>query len=80
MLFATGRVAVWHIYAVMFLRSLGGAFHSPAMASSTALMVPDEHLARVAGMNQTMQGQSIFWPAAGSDAPGDGAHAERAGH
>ena len=55
-LFASGRVAVWHIYLAMFLRSLGGAFHSPAMASSTSLMVPDEHLARVAGMNQTLQG------------------------
>ena len=55
-LFATGRVAVWHIYLVMFLRSLGGAFHHPAMAASTSLMVPDEHLARVAGMNQMLQG------------------------
>lgn len=55
-LFASGRVAVWHIYAAMFLRSLGGAFHFPAMASSTSLMVPAEHLARVAGMNQTVQG------------------------
>jgi DHA3 family macrolide efflux protein-like MFS transporter len=56
LLFATGKVAVWHIYLLMFIRSLGGAFHYPAMASSTSLMVPKEHLARVAGMNQTLQG------------------------
>jgi DHA3 family macrolide efflux protein-like MFS transporter len=55
-LFATERVAVWHIYTLMFIRSLGGAFHYPAMASSTSLMVPGQHLARVAGMNQTLQG------------------------
>jgi DHA3 family macrolide efflux protein-like MFS transporter len=55
-LFALDRVAVWHIYLLMFLRSLGGAFHYPAMASSTSLMVPREHLARVAGMNQTLGG------------------------
>jgi DHA3 family macrolide efflux protein-like MFS transporter len=56
LLFAIDRVTVWHIYVLMFIRSLGGAFHYPAMASSTSLMVPKEHLARVAGMNQTLQG------------------------
>jgi DHA3 family macrolide efflux protein-like MFS transporter len=66
-LFATGRVQVWHIYVVMLLRSLGGAFHGPAMTSSTSLMVPDKHLARVAGMNQTLQGViGIFAPPLGA--------------
>ena len=66
-LFATGRVQVWHVYIIMFLRSLGGAFHHPAMASSTSLMVPDKHLARIAGMNQTLQGMtSIFAPPLGA--------------
>jgi DHA3 family macrolide efflux protein-like MFS transporter len=51
----------------MFLRSLGGAFHFPAMAASTSLMVPREHLARVAGMNQTLQGTvNIFAPPLGA--------------
>ena len=36
-LFSTGLVQVWHIYVILFLRSLGGAFHSPAMTSSTSL-------------------------------------------
>ncbi len=67
LLFAAGRVAVWHIYALMFVRSLGGAFHFPAMASSTSLMVPNQHLARVAGMNQTLQGTiNIFAPPIGA--------------
>jgi len=66
-LFATGRVQVWHVYIIMFLRSLGGTFHHPAMASSTSLMVPDKHLARIAGMNQTLQGMtSIFAPPLGA--------------
>ena len=55
-LFATGRVEVWHIYAIMAIRSLGGAFHQPAMTSSTSLMVPDKHLARISGANQTLSG------------------------
>ena len=66
-LFATNRIQVWHIYFIMFLRSLGSAFHGPAMASSTSLMVPDKHLARVAGMNQTLQGViNIFAPPLGA--------------
>lgn len=55
-LFAAGHIQVWHIYALVAIRSLGGAFHHPAMTSSTSLMVPDKHLARVAGANQTLQG------------------------
>lgn len=55
-LFATGAVEIWHIYAIMAIRSLGGAFHFPAMSASTPLMVPEKHLTRVSGLNQTLQG------------------------
>lgn len=51
-----GLLQPWHIYVAMFLRSLGQAFHWPARQSSTSLLVPDEHLSRVAGMNQALQG------------------------
>ncbi len=66
-LFATGRIEVWHIYAISLFRSLGGAFHYPAMSASTSLMVPNKHLARVAGANQLLQGVvSIFAPPLGA--------------
>jgi len=66
-LFATNQIQVWHIYALAVIRSLGGAFHQPAMTSSTSLMVPDKHLARVAGANQTLQGLSgVFAPPLGA--------------
>jgi MFS transporter, DHA3 family, macrolide efflux protein len=55
-LFATGTVQIWHIYAVMAIRSLGGAFHFPAMSASTPLMVPNEQLTRINGLNQALQG------------------------
>ena len=55
-LFWSNTVELWHIYAALAIRSAGGAFHYPAMASSTTLMVPKKHLARVAGANQTLQG------------------------
>lgn len=49
-------VQLWHIYLALALRSAGGAFHWPAMSAATALMVPKEHLPRVAGARQTLQG------------------------
>jgi DHA3 family macrolide efflux protein-like MFS transporter len=55
-LFATDTVQIWHIYAIMAIRALGGAFHFPAMAASTPLMVPDSQLTRVNGINQTLEG------------------------
>lgn len=55
-LFATDTVQIWHIYAIMAIRAFGGAFHFPAMAASTPLMVPDSQLTRVNGINQTLEG------------------------
>jgi DHA3 family macrolide efflux protein-like MFS transporter len=55
-LFWADRMQVWHVYAVMIARALGGIFHWPAMSASTSLMVPKKHLARVAGLNQTLHG------------------------
>ncbi|UCC63221.1 MAG: MFS transporter [Anaerolineae bacterium] len=55
-LFALDRVQVWHIYALTFIRASAGAFHWPAMQASTTLMVPQKHLARVAGLNQVLYG------------------------
>jgi DHA3 family macrolide efflux protein-like MFS transporter len=55
-LFALGIAEIWHIYTLMFLRSIGGSFHGPAMIASTSLMVPKEQLTRIQGLNQTLNG------------------------
>ena len=55
-LFATGRIEIWQIYLVMFARSVAGGFHGNAMSASTALMVPVEHLTRIQGVNQMLNG------------------------
>jgi DHA3 family macrolide efflux protein-like MFS transporter len=55
-LFWLGWVQTWHIFVLLFVRALGGAFHWPAMQASTSLMVPKEKLARIQGMNQMLQG------------------------
>jgi DHA3 family macrolide efflux protein-like MFS transporter len=55
-LFAVDAVAVWHVYAVIFIRALAGAFHGNAMSASTSLLVPVEHLTRIQGLNQMLNG------------------------
>jgi DHA3 family macrolide efflux protein-like MFS transporter len=55
-LFYAGSLQPWHVYLILGARALGGAFHWPAMSASTSLMVPEEQLSRVAGINQAMQG------------------------
>ncbi len=55
-MFWIDAVEIWQVYLIMFIRALGGAFQWPAMQASTTLMVPEQHLTRVAGMNQTLNG------------------------
>jgi DHA3 family macrolide efflux protein-like MFS transporter len=55
-LFWAGAVQVWHVYLLMALRSVGGIFHWSAMQSSTSLMAPEKHLARLQGLNQMLNG------------------------
>lgn len=56
MLFAFTDVQLWHIFGLLFIRAVAGGFHGTSMAASTSLMVPVEHLARVQGVNQMLNG------------------------
>jgi DHA3 family macrolide efflux protein-like MFS transporter len=55
-LFATGAADTVHVLALVFARALGSAFHAPALAASTTLMVPERHFTRVQGVNQGLEG------------------------
>lgn len=55
-LFFFGWAEIWHVFALLFMRALGGAFHWPAMQASTSLMAPHEHLSRIQGLNQMLLG------------------------
>ncbi len=55
-LFALDAVATWHIYVVMLVRALASSFHGNAMTASTSLMVPVEHLTRIQGINEMLNG------------------------
>ena len=66
-LYWTNAIQVWHIYAVMFLRSLAGTFQFPAMQASVPLIVEEKDLARAAGFNQTLGGlMSVISPILGA--------------
>lgn len=58
LLYGLGTIEVWHVYLLLFLRSVGESLHSPAMDASTTMLVPREHLTRVAGINQARQSAS----------------------
>ena len=45
----------WQIYLLLMLRSVGSAFHAPAMKSSIPLLAPEKELTRIASINQTIQ-------------------------
>lgn len=65
--FLLGQAQVWQVYGIIFVRALGGVFHLLAMQASTPLMVPEKHLGRVAGMNQTLQGgMNLLGPVLGA--------------
>ena len=50
LLFAFNQIQIWHIYVILFIRGTVGTFQYPAMSASISLMVPKEHLTRLAGI------------------------------
>ncbi|WP_293925216.1 MFS transporter [Sphingobacterium sp. UBA6320] len=55
------------IYLLLTCRSIGSAFHAPAMQAIAPLMVPEDKLLRVSGINQMLQSvSSIAGPALGT--------------
>lgn len=59
------ELLVWMVMVVLFIRSIGAAFHSPALSAVTPLLVPGEQLTKCAGYSQSLQSISyIISPAA----------------
>lgn len=58
---------VWVVLAILFLRSIGGAFHTPSINAVTPLIVPTDKLAKCTGYIQSLQSvSSIVSPALGA--------------
>ncbi|MGK6352988.1 MFS transporter [Parapedobacter sp. DT-150] len=70
-LFYLGYSELIFIYLLLALRSLGSAFHMPAMQASVPLLAPESELLRIGGFNQMIQSISqIAGPALGALAIG----------
>jgi MFS transporter, DHA3 family, macrolide efflux protein len=54
------ELPVWMILIVLFIRSVGTAFHSPALNAIVPLLVPEEQLTKCAGLNQASQSISYI--------------------
>jgi MFS transporter, DHA3 family, macrolide efflux protein len=59
-LFQSEQVQLWHIYTMMAIRSSMQAFQQPAAAASTAMLVPNDWISRVAGLNQAVGGMMLI--------------------
>ena len=61
------ELPVWFILLILFLRSVGTAFHTPALGAVTPLLVPEDKLTKCAGYSQAVNSISyIASPAAGA--------------
>ncbi|HBT65943.1 MAG TPA: MFS transporter [Ruminococcaceae bacterium] len=56
----TTELPVWVVMMVLFIRSVGTAFHSPALNAVTPLLVPEDQLTRCAGYSQSVQSVSYI--------------------
>lgn len=66
-LFWMGMAQMWHIFVLLCLRSVGSAFHMPAMQASVPMLAPAEQLTRIAGISQIIISVSqIAGPALGA--------------
>lgn len=58
---------VWVVLVILFLRSIGSAFHTPSINAVTPLIVPTDKLAKCTGYIQSLQSvSSIVSPALGA--------------
>jgi len=54
-----GEIPLWLIYVVLFIRSIGAAFHTPALQAVTPLIVPREKLTQYNGFAQGFKSLSM---------------------
>ena len=51
---------IWVVLGILFLRSVGAAFHSPAMSAVTPLIVPEDQLVKCAGYSSSIASISFL--------------------
>lgn len=62
----TGTIEMWMLLVLLAARGTAQAFHSPALAATAPLMVPERHLVRINSLDQMLtSGAAIVSPAIG---------------
>ena len=54
-----GEIPIWLIIVVLFIRSIGTAFHYPSLQAVTPLIVPKDQLTKYAGYSQSFESVSM---------------------
>ena len=54
------EVPIWVVLGILFLRSVGAAFHTPAMSAITPLLVPEDQLVKMTGYSSSLQSISFL--------------------
>lgn len=54
-LLVSGSRNLWYMYILFACRSIGSAFHTPALHASIPLIVPKTQLTRISGINQSIR-------------------------
>lgn len=60
LMFLSGNIKISLVYLLLVMRSLGSAFHVPAMQASIPLLAPEKELLRISGINQVIQSVSVI--------------------
>ena len=60
LMFIRGDVRISFVYLLLVMRSMGSAFHIPAMQASIPLLAPESELMRISGINQVIQSVSVI--------------------
>ena len=58
-LYVTDHLALWHVFVLVTIGSVGNAFQAPAWMASIPLLVPKAHLGRANGLVQFNDGVSL---------------------
>ncbi len=59
-LLISGSMELAYFYILFACRSIGSAFHAPALQASIPLLVPESELSRIAGINQSIQSTCVI--------------------
>ena len=66
-MFYYGGGSIWQIYLLLALRSIGSAFHAPALQAAIPVLAPEDQLMRISGINQSLNSVcNIAGPALGA--------------